>query len=178
MLEQFREELDDTLCVGQRRPEDKDERVLLFVKMRPGHKFTDDLVRRIKEAIRKDLSARHVPSYVFEISDIPVRVVPLHTTHSNVLTKLVSVYCKREEDRDRGETNCFWIESEAKRDCRESGVSATILQVPPPGEPNCRCEGKTVMIQPSLCIIRRYIRRASLLIVGWTWLPKGSDIVW
>lgn len=75
MLEQFKDDLDDTLCVGQRRPEDIDERVLLFLKMRPGHKFTDDLVRRIKEAIRKALSPRHVPAYVFEITDIPVREI-------------------------------------------------------------------------------------------------------
>lgn len=74
VLDQFRDEFDDTLCVGQRRPEDKDERVLLFCKMRPGVKFTDDLVQRVKSAIRQALSARHVPSYIFEIEDIPVCV--------------------------------------------------------------------------------------------------------
>lgn len=72
VMEQFSNELDDSLCVGQRRPEDKDERVLLFLKMRPGQKFNDALVNRIKEAIRKALSARHVPAYIFEIQDIPV----------------------------------------------------------------------------------------------------------
>lgn len=74
VLEEFKDELDDTLCVGQRRPEDKDERVLLFLRMRPGVKLDDDLIRRIKEAIRKALSARHVPSYIFEVADIPVRI--------------------------------------------------------------------------------------------------------
>ncbi|KAI0755922.1 hypothetical protein BC629DRAFT_1584604 [Irpex lacteus] len=74
VLDQFRDEFDDTLCVGQRRPEDKDERVLLFCKMRPGVKFTDDLVQRVKSAIRQALSARHVPSYIFEIEDIPYTV--------------------------------------------------------------------------------------------------------
>ena len=73
VLEQFREELEDTLCVGQRRPEDKDERVLLFVKMRPGVPFGEPLKARLREAIRKGLSARHVPAYIFEIQDIPVR---------------------------------------------------------------------------------------------------------
>ena len=72
VLDQFRDEFDDTLCVGQRRPEDKDERVLLFCKMRPGVKFTEELVKRVKSAIRQALSARHVPSYIFEIEDIPV----------------------------------------------------------------------------------------------------------
>ena len=35
-------------------------------------KFDDNLVHRIKNAIRSSLSARHVPAYVFEIEDIPV----------------------------------------------------------------------------------------------------------
>ena len=73
VMDQFKDQLDDTLCIGQRRPEDADERVLLFVKMRPGHQFGDALVARIKDSIRKALSARHVPSHVFEVQDIPVR---------------------------------------------------------------------------------------------------------
>ncbi|EKM54658.1 uncharacterized protein PHACADRAFT_146820 [Phanerochaete carnosa HHB-10118-sp] len=74
VLDVFRDELEDTLCIGQRRPEDKDERVLLFVKMRPGRRFSEDLKRRIRDTIRKDLSPRHVPSYIFEIRDIPYTV--------------------------------------------------------------------------------------------------------
>ncbi len=72
VLDKFKDEVDDTLCVGQRRPEDTDERVLLFVKMRSGHAFSETLVKRMKDAIRKALSARHVPAYIFEIQDIPV----------------------------------------------------------------------------------------------------------
>lgn len=71
-MEQFSRPIDDSLCIGQRRQQDKDERVLLFVKMRAGHKFTPQLVDQIKTAVRKGLSARHVPSYVFEVTDIPV----------------------------------------------------------------------------------------------------------
>ncbi|EGN99920.1 hypothetical protein SERLA73DRAFT_51824 [Serpula lacrymans var. lacrymans S7.3] len=74
VLEKFTAELDDVLCVGQRRPQDLDERVLLFVKMRPGHTFTPSLVERIKSSIKAGLSARHVPAYVFETSDIPYTV--------------------------------------------------------------------------------------------------------
>ncbi|KAI0339857.1 acetoacetate-CoA ligase [Trametopsis cervina] len=74
VLDQFRDQFDDTLCVGQRRPQDKDERVLLFCKMRPNVKFTDELVQRVKTAIRRALSARHVPAYVFEVADIPYTV--------------------------------------------------------------------------------------------------------
>lgn len=61
------------MCVGQRRPEDTDERVLLFLKMRAGHAFSDILASDIRAAIRKALSARHVPAYIFSVEDIPVR---------------------------------------------------------------------------------------------------------
>ncbi|KIM45283.1 hypothetical protein M413DRAFT_441964 [Hebeloma cylindrosporum] len=74
VMEQFSDIIDDSLCIGQRRQQDKDERVLLFLKMRPGHKFTPELVMNIKTAIRKGLSARHVPAYIFETSDIPYTV--------------------------------------------------------------------------------------------------------
>jgi acetoacetyl-CoA synthetase len=74
VLEQFSSILDDSLCIGQRRPQDIDERVLLFVKMRKGKEFTKHLEGRIRAAIRKGLSARHVPAYIFEVADIPVRI--------------------------------------------------------------------------------------------------------
>ncbi|KAJ7071967.1 acetoacetyl-CoA synthetase [Mycena amicta] len=74
VLEQFTSIIDDSLCVGQRRPEDLDERVLLFLKMRAGHKLDDNLIARIKDAIRTALSARHVPAFVFPIEDIPYTV--------------------------------------------------------------------------------------------------------
>ncbi|KAF6761242.1 acetoacetyl-CoA synthetase [Ephemerocybe angulata] len=73
-LEEFSKSLDDSLCVGQRRAHDKDERVLLFLKMRPGHNLTPELLAQIRGSIRKSLSARHVPSYIFEIEDIPYTV--------------------------------------------------------------------------------------------------------
>ena len=73
VMERFSDVVDDSLCVGQRRPEDKDERVLLFVKMRPGRALTKALEDQIRAAIRQSLSPRHVPSYIFQIEDIPVR---------------------------------------------------------------------------------------------------------
>ncbi|KAF8893473.1 acetoacetyl-CoA synthetase [Infundibulicybe gibba] len=73
-LEQFSHLLDDSICIGQRRVQDPDERVLLFVKMRPGNKFTHDLEARIRHAIRTTLSARHVPAFIFEVADIPYTV--------------------------------------------------------------------------------------------------------
>ncbi|KLO17840.1 acetoacetyl-CoA synthetase [Schizopora paradoxa] len=66
---------EDTLCIGQRRPQkDKDERVLLFVKMRNGLKLTNEMKAQVKEAIRTGLSIRHVPAHIFEVADIPVTV--------------------------------------------------------------------------------------------------------
>jgi acetoacetyl-CoA synthetase len=66
--------VEDSLCVGQRRPSDNDERVVLFLKMKQGVTFTADLVSRVRAAIRQRLSARHVPSYIFPVPDIPVSV--------------------------------------------------------------------------------------------------------
>ena len=62
----------DSICVGQRRPQDDDERVMLFLLMKPGKVFTSNLVRQVKSVIRKELSPRHVPKYVFETPEIPV----------------------------------------------------------------------------------------------------------
>lgn len=64
--------LSDSICVGQRRPRDADETVLLFLMMKPEEKFTTKLVNDVKAAIRKELSPRHVPKYVFETPAIPV----------------------------------------------------------------------------------------------------------
>lgn len=69
---QFSDEIADSICVGQRRPSDTDERVMLFLLMKGGVPFTAGLVDRVKNAIRSELSARHVPMYIFETPEIPV----------------------------------------------------------------------------------------------------------
>ncbi|KAH7033009.1 acetoacetyl-coenzyme A synthetase [Microdochium trichocladiopsis] len=67
------EEIADSVVVGQRRPGvDSDESVMLFLMMRPGKKFGEDLVRRVREAIARERSKRHVPKYIFETPEIPV----------------------------------------------------------------------------------------------------------
>ncbi|KIK69255.1 hypothetical protein GYMLUDRAFT_237078 [Collybiopsis luxurians FD-317 M1] len=74
-MEKFTSSIDDCICVGQRRPGiDQDERVLLFLKMRAGHKFTSALENHIRKSIRSALSGRHVPTYIFEVEDIPYTV--------------------------------------------------------------------------------------------------------
>jgi acetoacetyl-CoA synthetase len=72
----FPDQISDSICVGQRRPQDEDERVVLFLLMKPGHQFTPKLVKEVKEAIRKATSPRHVPKFVFETKDIPVGLSP------------------------------------------------------------------------------------------------------
>ncbi|KAI8937416.1 hypothetical protein NX059_005141 [Plenodomus lindquistii] len=67
-------EIEDSLCVGQRRDCDADERVLLFVIMKKGTSYTAELEQRLKGAIRKRYTARHVPKYIFEVEDIPYTI--------------------------------------------------------------------------------------------------------
>ncbi|KAM9749411.1 acetoacetyl-CoA synthetase isoform 1-T1 [Dama dama] len=69
IVEAFEEVL-DSLCVPQYN-KDGEERVILFLKMASGHTYRPDLVKRIREAIRLGLSARHVPSLILETQGIP-----------------------------------------------------------------------------------------------------------
>ncbi len=73
----FADRIQDSLCVGQRRPQDSDESVMLFLLMKPGFKFDRALVNEIRKAISEDLSKRHVPRYIFETPEIPVSLLPL-----------------------------------------------------------------------------------------------------
>ncbi|TMS03239.1 Acetoacetyl-CoA synthetase [Larimichthys crocea] len=67
------EEVSDSLCVPQYNS-DGEERVILFLKMAPGKPFCPDLVAKIRGAIRKALSARHVPALLLETRDIPYTI--------------------------------------------------------------------------------------------------------
>lgn len=72
VLEHFAEEAADALCIGRRRETDADETVVLFLKMAEGHHISDELVSKIKTAVKNSLSARHVPAIVDECPEIPV----------------------------------------------------------------------------------------------------------
>jgi acetoacetyl-CoA synthetase len=74
VIESFFPTVLDSLCVGQRRPTDHDETVLLFLMMAPGHKMTAELVAAVKEKIGKELSKRHAPKHIFETPGIPVTI--------------------------------------------------------------------------------------------------------
>lgn len=86
------EEVSDSLCVPQYNA-DGEERVILFLKMAPGKAFFSDLVAKIKGAIRKALSARHVPALVLETADIPVR-----KSQINQIISEATVACKISSD--------------------------------------------------------------------------------
>ncbi|HVN24348.1 MAG TPA: acetoacetate--CoA ligase [Syntrophorhabdales bacterium] len=63
------EEVADSVAIGQNW--EGDQRVLLFVKLAPGATLTDDLQKRIKNALRDKASPRHVPSLIVDVPDIP-----------------------------------------------------------------------------------------------------------
>lgn len=62
----------DSICVGQRRPADIDEQVVLFVLMRTPGSLTRAVAADMREAIAAALTKRHVPRYIFEVPEIPV----------------------------------------------------------------------------------------------------------
>ncbi|GJJ15961.1 hypothetical protein Clacol_010240 [Clathrus columnatus] len=74
VLERFSEKIDDSLCIGQRRPQDSDERVLLFMKLRTRYKLSPQFEQEIRQAIRTSLSRRHEPTHIFEVTEIPYTI--------------------------------------------------------------------------------------------------------
>lgn len=74
VIEQYFPQVQDSICVGQRRPNDHDETVLLFLLMAPGNKFIPQLVKDIQARIAQELSKRHVPKHVFETPEIPTTI--------------------------------------------------------------------------------------------------------
>jgi acetoacetyl-CoA synthetase len=71
VIESYFPEVADSLCVGQRRPQDNDETVLLFLMMNAGHEVNQELVAAIKSRIGKELSKRHAPRHIFPTPAIP-----------------------------------------------------------------------------------------------------------
>jgi acetoacetyl-CoA synthetase len=63
------EEVADSVVIGQ--PWKNDIRIILFVKMEEGYELTDELKKKIAQAIRQNASPRHVPSKIVSVPDIP-----------------------------------------------------------------------------------------------------------
>lgn len=59
----------DSMAVGQNW--EGDQRIILFVRLASGYELTEEFKTRIKTALRKQASPRHVPSLIIEVSDIP-----------------------------------------------------------------------------------------------------------
>ena len=68
IVEKF-DEVAEAIAVGQEW--ERDERVVLFVRLQPGQELSTDLVERIRRTIRTRASPRHVPAKVLETADIP-----------------------------------------------------------------------------------------------------------
>ncbi|MBF0495064.1 MAG: acetoacetate--CoA ligase [Deltaproteobacteria bacterium] len=66
------EEVADSLVIGQ--DWENDVRVVLFVKLKPDFRLTEDLVKKIKQTIRQNTTPRHVPAKVIAIDDIPYTI--------------------------------------------------------------------------------------------------------
>lgn len=62
----------DSIAVGQRW--EGDERVILFVKTAAGVTLDEELKGRIRDAIRENVSPRHVPARIVAVADIPYTV--------------------------------------------------------------------------------------------------------
>ncbi|MFA9441230.1 acetoacetate--CoA ligase [Uliginosibacterium sp. sgz301328] len=59
----------ESIVIGQ--DWDNDVRVVLFVRLREGIQFSDELVARIRKTIRDNASPRHVPAVILPVPDIP-----------------------------------------------------------------------------------------------------------
>jgi len=67
-VEQF-DEIEDSVVIGQSWA--NDIRVILFVKMAPGHALDTAMETKIRTAIRTNASPRHVPAKILAVPDIP-----------------------------------------------------------------------------------------------------------
>lgn len=61
--------IEDSVVVGQKVSDD--ERVILFLKLRPGATLTEALVGDVNLLIKTHLSPRHVPARILQVPDIP-----------------------------------------------------------------------------------------------------------
>ena len=62
----------DSVVIG--KPEDSDVSIILCVKLSENSIITDDLIEKIKAQIRKSTTHRHVPTYIFQVQDIPYTI--------------------------------------------------------------------------------------------------------
>lgn len=66
------EEVSDSLVVGKNI--NGDVEVILFVVLKEGKILDEELINKIKSNIRKSTTPRHVPSKIFQISEVPYTI--------------------------------------------------------------------------------------------------------
>ena len=66
------DEIEDSVVVGQKF--DNDERVILFVKMKPGIELNEEIIKTIKINIRSQCSPRHIPAIILQAPDVPYTI--------------------------------------------------------------------------------------------------------
>ncbi|MGN7512501.1 acetoacetate--CoA ligase [Aeromonas salmonicida] len=104
------EEVEESIVIGQQWQQD--ERVVLFVKLKPGLKLDEPLRERIRQQVRQHCTARHVPARILQVDAIPrtksgkivelaVREVvhnrPVNNTHALADPDVLSQYRDRPE---------------------------------------------------------------------------------
>jgi len=62
-------EIADSLVIGQNWK--GDQRILLFVQLRPGMTLTNELTEKIRKSLREQASPRHIPAMIAAVPDIP-----------------------------------------------------------------------------------------------------------
>ena len=63
------DEVVESLVIGQ--DWDNDVRIVLFVRLREGLRLDDVLAKKIREQVRTNTTARHVPARIIQVVDIP-----------------------------------------------------------------------------------------------------------
>ncbi|ATL97964.1 TPA: acetoacetate--CoA ligase [Aeromonas bestiarum] len=104
------DEVEESIVIGQQWQQD--ERVVLFVKLKPGLKLDEPLRERIRQQVRQHCTARHVPARILQVDAIPrtksgkivelaVREVvhnrPVNNTHALADPEVLSQYRDRPE---------------------------------------------------------------------------------
>ncbi|KAG8195201.1 hypothetical protein JTE90_027944 [Oedothorax gibbosus] len=80
-------ELEDYICVGQDRW-DGESRAVLFVKLKKGLSFKEELKKKIEETIIKELSEMNLPQVILEVPDIPYNLT--NKRMESVVKKIVA----------------------------------------------------------------------------------------
>jgi acetoacetyl-CoA synthetase len=104
------DEVVESLVIGQ--DWDNDVRVVLFVRLREGLTLDDSLSKKIKDQTRSNTTARHVPTRIVQVTDIPrtksgkiVELAVRNVVHGNPVKNLEALANPEalEQFRDRKE---------------------------------------------------------------------------